>query len=635
MAKPHWIFLENMPGYKNREAMQGEFFSASSEIGALIRESIQNSLDAISSKSDGPVQVRIFYSGTKDALPPDKHDYYFSGGWEHFHSPGSGLAEPPERSDPCPFLVIEDFNTTGLTGDIQQDFEKKGVRNPFYYFFRAEGQSGKADQDRGRWGIGKFVFPRGSRLRSFLSVTTREDDNNTCLVGQSILKSRQIAGKNYTPDGWFGESKEGTFQLPCSDADVIRRACDDFYLDRLSRGTGLSIIIPWCEPVFNEVSEGKRLDHLVNEVVSEYFYAIISEKLTVEICTSGSNIVVDSRYIREAARHQFSELRNSIGHQRARQIALVIEWLDGKLREVSIPGEEPKNKIDWTENYIGEPAANQIRQHLEDETWFCIRVPVYVKKMKNRETLRSGLVVLISPPADGSDGRPLFIRDGLVISDVRCGLEKSVTAVVIAENSDIATLLGDAENPAHTQWNHETDKFKDKYKYGKSHLDFVRNVVKSIVRRVYKDNEEYLEDVLSDFFFLPPEDDSSGRPEKKPSGGPGPDVNPPIPPGGESRTSVRQVEGGFSVKARSENLEQLVIRAAYDRRGGNPVRKYNPLDFDFASGGFEISQKDAEIISADKNTIILKPGSPEFSVTVKGFSRERDVFVACEFEEVL
>ena len=55
----------------------------------------------------------------------------------------NGLRDAPNKKDPCKFLVFEDFGTTGLRGDIEQAFDEPGNKNSFYYFFRAEGRTGK------------------------------------------------------------------------------------------------------------------------------------------------------------------------------------------------------------------------------------------------------------------------------------------------------------------------------------------------------------------------------------------------------------------------------------------------------------------------------------------------------------
>ena len=150
------------PRFKNREATQGEFFSSDTELRAFVREAVQNSLDARRPGFNGPVSIRIYVSGTEGSLSAESAKRYFRGGWDHFHAEGSGLRDAPGKEDSCPFIAYEDSGTTGLTGDTEQFHEVPGVRNPFYYFFRAEGQSNKLETGRGRWGLGKFVFPRSS-----------------------------------------------------------------------------------------------------------------------------------------------------------------------------------------------------------------------------------------------------------------------------------------------------------------------------------------------------------------------------------------------------------------------------------------------------------------------------------------
>ncbi len=133
-----WHFSKVNPRFKNREATQGEFFASDTELRAFIREAVQNSLDARRSDHQGPISIRIFLSGDKFALTPSQAKQWFRGGWDHFRSPQSGLREVPVADEPCRFIAFEDSGTTGLTGDTDQYHEIAGVRNPFYYFFRAE-----------------------------------------------------------------------------------------------------------------------------------------------------------------------------------------------------------------------------------------------------------------------------------------------------------------------------------------------------------------------------------------------------------------------------------------------------------------------------------------------------------------
>ena len=195
-----WHFNKVNPCCKNREATQGDFFSNDTELRGFIREAVQNSLDAKRARVKSAVRVRIFVSGEKAALTAENSKRYFQDRWNHFQSEGSGLRDVPRIDEPCRFITYEDSGTTGLTGDVNQYHEISGVRNPFYYFFRAEGQSNKTDGGRGRWGLGTFVFPRSSRIRSFFGVTMRHDDKQRLLVGQSILRSQPHERPDALPD---------------------------------------------------------------------------------------------------------------------------------------------------------------------------------------------------------------------------------------------------------------------------------------------------------------------------------------------------------------------------------------------------------------------------------------------------
>ncbi len=170
---PRWYFNQPKPGDTNREPIGGEFFATDAirnPAEALVRESIQNSLDA--GRNGETVRVRFFLSDEQCQLLPEKTVPYLEEGWPHFQAERNGLKDAPQQKDACRFLVIEDFGTTGLIGNVEQWQPFAEIKNPFYYFFRAEGQSGKGELDRGRWGIGKTVFPRSSRM---FGLTVRVD----------------------------------------------------------------------------------------------------------------------------------------------------------------------------------------------------------------------------------------------------------------------------------------------------------------------------------------------------------------------------------------------------------------------------------------------------------------------------
>lgn len=136
MAK--WFAEEVSPNTKNRNPGWDEYFTSNTNtVESLVRESIQNSLDAWldkdkedSDSSRRPAEVRIYYSGGAAALSEANYQEYFSEALPHYLAPECETAKP---EGPCPFIVIEDYNTTGLTGSLSA----KDNQPYFKFFLRA------------------------------------------------------------------------------------------------------------------------------------------------------------------------------------------------------------------------------------------------------------------------------------------------------------------------------------------------------------------------------------------------------------------------------------------------------------------------------------------------------------------
>ena len=74
----------------------------------------------------------------------------------------------------------------------------------------------------------------------------------------------------------------------------------------------------------------------------------------------------------------------------------------------------------------------------------------------------------------------------------------------------------DAETPAHTQWNQGTSKFKDKYKFGPSVINFVRLSVSELLRIINQEEQQPDPAITIDFFSVPaPADDDEAVPARR------------------------------------------------------------------------------------------------------------------------
>ena len=202
-----WSFRRMSKSEPNTDTLHGEFFTESDLSGKLVRETLQNCLDA--SSKTGPVRVRFALSS--EPLQADRASTYLDGLEKHLAS----LADE-DGFDPAlraaalagklaemsvPFLAIEDFGTTGLVGDETQydDWSQQpAIDNSFYWFFRNVGRSGKGEGAAGSWGVGKWVFPNASRINALLALTRRSTDERTLLMGDpSSLRSGAQEAHNW------------------------------------------------------------------------------------------------------------------------------------------------------------------------------------------------------------------------------------------------------------------------------------------------------------------------------------------------------------------------------------------------------------------------------------------------------
>ena len=127
MNYPRWQFRKMNKGEMNVDPIEGEFFSTEalgSLPDALIREAIQNSLDAAIPGEQ--VKVVVTFSSLDQNLPVSKIEHYLKGLGSHLEARESGLIERVTLTDPMDFLVIEDFGTRGLEGDTREDEGKTG-----------------------------------------------------------------------------------------------------------------------------------------------------------------------------------------------------------------------------------------------------------------------------------------------------------------------------------------------------------------------------------------------------------------------------------------------------------------------------------------------------------------------------
>src|SRR5208282_6215919 len=177
---PKWHFNPRRACDRMRDSANDAFFTAESLENlseALVREAIQNSLDAARRDAANVRQVRVCIR-FEPTPPSDVRQYLgslFSSAQQNFERGLNVQNLTSLFGNDCGYIAIEDFGTKGLTGDIEEWRLERAGQNAFFSFFRAEGCSPKTGESLGRWGIGKQVFPTASRLHAMLAVTVRQE----------------------------------------------------------------------------------------------------------------------------------------------------------------------------------------------------------------------------------------------------------------------------------------------------------------------------------------------------------------------------------------------------------------------------------------------------------------------------
>ncbi|MFO7710091.1 MAG: hypothetical protein R6V84_18130 [Desulfobacterales bacterium] len=624
--QPQWRFREMQPGEMNVDPIEGEFFTTEalrSITDALVRESIQNALDAAAGGE--PVTVR-FSHHLSPIAGPDSNDFrklYIDGLSPHLHSRHSGLPEAPPLTEPLSFMVIEDYGTRGLQGDVLQydDLDDDVKKNDFFYFWRNIGRTKKELTDLGRWGLGKTVFQAASRINSFFGLTVRKDDSRAYLMGQSVLKIHKVEGSRYAPYGYFGFFN-GYLALPVEDPNYHETFSRHFELDRVGK-PGLSVVIPYPD---REIC----LRGCANSVIRHYFFPILAGRLIVEFRFDGKKTRLEAANLGDyLKKSQWAEKQGLPG------LMDLARWAIQQPREAYIHLQEPQSgrRPKLTEALFEDGQLDTARRDFAEGRRLAFHVPVSVQKQSGEKLFHTGFSVFLERDEKLDKPEDHFIRQGITIPEVSSLKHKGIRAIVSISDNDLSAFLGDAENPAHTQWERNSKKFKSKYKLGPATLDFVKSSPRELVKILTQPQKGRDENLLKHIFSLPLEPigdaEKAGKnkseKQNKPLGG-GDIIE--LEPG--SYLQLSTVKGGFRLSRRTKATQVprfITLWIAYEVRSGNPFKKYTVLDFDVSREPIQVKYEGVNPMLSKENTIQFEVIRSDFRVTVTGFDTHRDLRV--------
>ena len=618
-----WHFRKAHPGDRARESQVEKFFSSDivdDRANAIVREGIQNSLDATSAGQVTHVRIAVGSWSAEDTIA--RTPAYLGGIEPHLDAVRPDIPGLPTYGEGLRYLVFEDFGTPGLTGDPKQWWPDVNLPpNPFLFYFRAEGISEKHDTSRGRHGVGKHVFARASRIRSIFGLTVRSD-NRTLLMGTTVLKSHRIEGQPYLPDGWFGlrDANEPELIVPIEyDEALFKRFSGEFGLLRTD-DQGLSVVVPWLD---NSVT----YDSIVKAVIRGYFHPILRDLLIVDVSDeTGQSVQITKAGIRNVAQTLDSNFFDQISPFLDLATASIEDHQLVHLAPPPLP-----NAPRWVPECVSEASGQSIAGALASGSVAAIRVPMTVRP-KGSEPRETRFDIFLRRDESLPTGQLAFIREGIIVSDARHRRVSSIRGLIVIDDGPLASFLGDAENPSHTQW--QKDLVKDKYLYAPAHIDYVVQSVPEILRLISAQQDKADPTVLIDLFSLPDADATRRQAPhvNLPTPTPGTVTIPPTgpPPPRPRRFSLSKIDGGFVIRKgapESELPTTIDVRVAYDVRRGNPLAKYRPADFVLDAGPTHVHAEGVTILEKAENRLRFRVDSENFALRVTGFDSHRDLHI--------
>lgn len=645
-----WRFKPSSRDDMDVDPVQGEFFTTrdvDNISNAVVREGVQNALDEKSrNERSQPVKVRIALSGDKYAIKAADYLPLIKSLQPHLHAKGAGLQVLPDFTQNMKFLVFEDFNTKGLEGNPKEPYVeniKDGQPHNYYYFWRNVGRSGKTDDQLGRWGLGKTVFPASSAINTFWGITVRKSDNRKLLMGQSILRTHNREDEKNTQFGYKPYGMYGNYTTTDYFAEPIDTTTELTHFEnlfRLQRNDlpGFSIIVPF---VTSEIT----INHLAYSVIEQYFYPILEGKLEVvleaedqTILLNNSNIAASIEKIDYAELGAGDENKKIRSRENLNKLFELAKWTFGLPQDqiYVLKDPDPKSQPRWTKTlFANEDALTVLREKFENGERVAFSIPVKYQPAGADPVIRRYHAYL-EKDLSLSKSDNLFVRDGITISGIVAQDKGLARGIVIIQDSDLARMLGDSENPAHTEWQADSRNFKGKYEHGKEVLSFVKNTLKRIYESLQRPPEGLQKDLLVEFFSLAAEMPEEPLKKDKPDTNKKGDDESEGPELGELKGKARpylveKTTSGIKIikNPRADTVpDSLHLKMGYDVPRGNPIKSYQELDFDVSKAPIVLESEGVYFTKQEKNELEFDIENKEhFEIMLKGFDEKRDLFL--------
>jgi len=508
LMTPKWNFTKRQISNKHRSPTSNYHFSNNDDpLVYLVREAVQNSLDALLKEK----YKKVTFSLTIDEMPSETN-FYDENLEKRVKESNIRFSKEKKFS-----VVIEDSNTTGLTGehDINPISEKSNYSSFAFY----EGSSNKIDRSRGKFGIGKQVFASSSSINSYHVLSKSIENDDEFLFGISTLDYHKINNNYYEPDGFWGEesTNKKNYNMPCKEKTIIDNFRNIFKIKRKKNESGTSIVVPYVEirnkdKVFNDIT---------CIILDEYLFTILDSSIEFKLYIFTEEKVINKENVIEFINDINDNNKKQLLLDRYTSFMSIINSIENSNFTIKHSlstndiksNQQDENKI-LSDFIVSENMNKFIEMFINDSNDITFDMSLLMKK--NNDTMKGRFIVCIRKNTLDTSYSPIFIRKGLVISNANTSkMSSGVSATLyipeyLDDSSTINNLsdfLNSCENPSHTNWSVNGDMFKNSIynihgnkEYSEGVLRIIKQFVFQLEKKLFANNDKIINNVFTELF---------------------------------------------------------------------------------------------------------------------------------------
>ena len=623
---------------------------------SLVRESLQNALDAKSNKfHHSPVRVKITVG----------HQLRSKVGWmfDTFDTHVKVVREETKRNFPTEipesfqYVLIEDFNTSGFDGTFNNEDDKQ--KGSLVRFWWEEGTSEKRKGAGGSHGVGKVTLSEASRSRVFFGYTKREEDDDELLFGYCRLGLHSFEEKRYRDYARFGVTITDTHDedpqlYPYSrltskkkEIEAIEKFKDAYKIDRKSPGA--SILIPNVDEL------ALNLTKLIEAVLDNFYLPILKDLLTVEFVDEDSNF---SETLDAKSFKAFTNEHKAEDPEFTEKVDLALFLINGGGFYTSSPEFQFNSESKQVSSAVfAEERLKEIRDDYASGK--PVKVKLNVPLFPVGEEPENGLFnIALKRRQNHKEGRAFceVFRGEVRIKDENIGTGKAnaILDVFGALNEEKQNALSEfmkyCEDPGHRNWNAAINRRNEPFHYKHDQTwqkNLVRRSVHNLVQVLENEDEKKIEDFADDIFFFikhvetevpGKEQDKEGIEGKNNKDKKVVTTVPPDHPGAPL-VSISKIDNGVRIKPtkhfRGASVDINLIPAieavmCYEMFGSTKAtwRRYGKMEIDLNdTETYSKKEDNVEIFEVDRNQLKFRPISTNFCLEISGFDPNRQLYV--------